>query len=112
VDLVRVATVSFHLYRHMFMPKSVLTGADGMQKVIGQRRIIPIDEYMTGHHNQPRFDGPDMEVVTFFQTPGIASMVAATCEALIFGGVDSSKTSSDSFKQRPTPFAIATTPAS
>ena len=45
---------------------------------------------------------------TFF-TPGIASMVAATCEALIFGGVDSNKTSSDSLNSGQAPFAIATT---
>jgi len=67
VDLVRVATVGFHLYRHMFDAEICADpGADGMQKVIGHCRIIPIDEYMTGHHNQPRFDRPDMEVVDVF----------------------------------------------
>jgi len=31
--------------------------------MIRQRRIISLDEDMTGHHNQPRFDRPDMEVM-------------------------------------------------
>ena len=41
---------------------------DGVQKVIGQCRIISIDEYMTGHHNQARLHRPDMEVVDVLDT--------------------------------------------
>src|SRR5580765_7840339 len=64
VDLVRVATVGSHLNRHMLDAEICPDPcADGMQQIIGHCRIIPIDEDMTGHHNQSRFDRPDMEVV-------------------------------------------------
>ena len=69
VDLVRVATGGPHLNRQMFDAEiGADFCADSMQKVIGQCRIVSIDEYMTGHHNQPRFDRPDMEVVDVFHT--------------------------------------------
>ena len=64
MDVVRVATVGSHLNRHMLDAEICADpGADGMKKVIGQYRIVPIDEYMAGHHDQARFDRPDMEVV-------------------------------------------------
>ena len=67
VDLVRVATVGSHLNRHMLDAEICADPcADGMQKVIGHCRIVSIDEDMTGHHNQPRFDRPDMKVVDIF----------------------------------------------
>ena len=67
MDVVRVATVGPHLNRHMLDAEICADpSADGIQKVIGHCRIIPVDENMTSHHNQPRFDRPDMEVVDVF----------------------------------------------
>ena len=67
VNLIRVATISSHLNRHVLDAEICADPcADGLQKVIGHCRIISVDEDMTGHHNQPRFDRPDMEVVDVF----------------------------------------------
>ena len=67
VDIVRVATGGSHLNRQMLDAEiGADFGADGMQKVVGHGRIISIDEYMTGHHNQPRFHRPDVKVVDVF----------------------------------------------
>ena len=64
VDFVWVATVGSHLNRHMFDAEICADpGADGLQKVIGHGRVVSVDESMTGHHNQPGFDRPDMEIV-------------------------------------------------
>ena len=64
VDLLLVTTVGPHLNGHMsdseFCDDS---GADSMEQIIGDRRIVSLDQYMTGHHNQARFDCPDMEVM-------------------------------------------------
>ena len=69
VDLVRVATVGSHLNRHMLDAEICADpSADGIQKVIGHCRIISINEDMAGHHDQARFDRPDMEVVDVFHT--------------------------------------------
>ena len=69
VDLVLVATGGAHLNRQMLDTEICADpSADGMEQVIGQCRIVSIDEYMTGHHNQARFNRPDMEVVDVFHT--------------------------------------------
>ena len=69
VDLVRMATGGAHLNRQMLDTEICAdSSADGMEQVIGQCRIVSIDEYMTGHHNQARFNRPDMEVVNIFHT--------------------------------------------
>lgn len=67
VDFVGVATVGSHLNCRMLDAEICADPcADGMQKVIGHCRIVSIDEDMTGHHNQPGFDRPDMEIVDVF----------------------------------------------
>ena len=69
VDLVLVATGGTHLNRQMLDAEICADpSANGMEKVIGQCRVVSIDEYMTGHHNQARFNRPDMEVVDVFHT--------------------------------------------
>ena len=69
VDVVKVATVGSHLNRHMLDAEICADpGADGLQKLVGHRRIISIDEDMAGHHDQARFDRPNMEVVDVFHT--------------------------------------------
>jgi len=67
VDLVMVATVGSHLNRHVLDAEICADPcADGLQKVIGHCRIVSIDEYMAGHHYEPGFDRPNMEVVDIF----------------------------------------------